>query len=516
MLRKILPLTIIAAASNGAIASEHHKIYTQDFNGYKSNWQLITPVPFDYNKQHLSISEKLAYTPNNHILFDVRWSASTFRNMLNSHWNSSLTSRDVLKAFGSSHSTCTAKLEVGAASIYGPYPHNQKVAELDSDLADCGNRIKIKQNWYPIDKRGNPSSIQIRTFIPTTPGIRYDFSLDYAKRVNGYDKSQKDLYVSINTATIEGAKVNNASLSSQNIDLQTIKLPLNTSHHYSGFNNAKMTFVANNFFTPIIIRANDNPNSYGPILNALKVKASKKQDVTDVHVELCENLYEPYSPQLQRCLTEVEDGGDVFSCNVDEALETIVYGENATPSVGTQIPYVRVTDEGIRTEFDFSRYHPKGMTGPENSNTFYSVGRSGVTTVLMNCPIKGKSLYVREFTGGPQNRTFADYPEQGETKVRMMCLRNEEVEIKWHAIADIGEVDELISNYENNEQLLRTNRTLNVKFGDEYQGCRLTAIRFADKTHKVTMQDDHKLSESQLQSHLLRSDGFEIQALSIH
>lgn len=526
MLQKLLPATFLGLASCWAIADDTNQTFEQDFSGYRQHgWGLIAPVPYRYDDSTLSIEEKLAYTPNNRILFDVRWAERTLRDLLEWQWSDTLSVKEVRQAFNGPYSTCKAKLEVGKASIYGPYPYHMNVAELDSDLYHCGNYIKIKDSdnpyaspygrWYQLDKRGNPSSVRVRTFIPTTPGVRYTFDLDYAKRIYGYDRTQDKLIVNVKSDQLETIKVNGQSLPEDNVDAHRIDLPLTRTQQNNGFNKATVEFVADRFFTPITVRANDKANSYGPLLNSLKVQPSDDQDLTDIHIELCESLYEPYSQNLKECLTNPEPDTNVLSCNVDEALQTVVYGKEEAPE-GSRHAYVRINKEGVRTEADQTRYRPENMTGAEDSSTFYSVGRAGATTVKLNCPVQGKSLFVREFTGGGYNRTFADYPEQGVTKVQLKCLRNGEIESSWLAVADIGEYDELLPGYESNEQLLRTNRTLNVQFGKEYQGCRLTAIRFADKTHRVTMQDKHNLSESQLESHLLRSDGFEIQALGIN
>ncbi|MDN3683811.1 hypothetical protein QW180_05945 [Vibrio sinaloensis] len=85
----------------------------------------------------------------------------------------------------------------------------------------------------------------------------------------------------------------------------------------------------------------------------------------------------------------------------------------------------------------------------------------------------------------------------------------------WYALADLGNADQIVESYTERQQLLRTNKTINVHFDDKFESCRLTAIRFSDRTHKITTDDHHYFSEERLEQHLAKSDGFEIQALSI-
>ncbi|WP_394145204.1 hypothetical protein [Vibrio atypicus] len=517
MLKKTaIALTSVCAFS--AIADSYGESYSQDFSGYSiQGWGLVAPVPFKYEDRKITLEEKLAYTNSNKILFDVRWTQKTLRALLGSQWDDSLSLRNIRQAFNGDNSTCKAKLEVGRAHIYGPYAYDQFVAELDSDLRHCGNAINIENksgeyNSYTINRSGNASTVRLRTFIPTIPGVRYTFDLDYGTRFSGYDKTQENLIVRLRSDSIEKAELNDVEQTNALVNEHKITLPLPKYVPNQDFYNAKIEFVADRFFTPIFIRPNDKPNSYGPLLESLNVAPSVNQDLTPEHIELCQSFFKPYSRDLKRCLTTPEPENNLLSCNVDAALQNVVYGKDyADPSIRHE--FVRVNREGARPFSDQTRYIPAGMTGAENSSNFYSVGRSGMTTVRLNCPIEGKSLYVREFSAN--GVSFAQYPEQGKTKIHLKCLDGDDITSSWYAVADVGEVDQVVSSYTGNDQLLRTNKSLNIQFDDEFEGCRLTAIRFVDQTHKITTQDPHNFDESGLERHITSSDGFEIQALRI-
>lgn len=517
MLKKTI-FTLASVCAFSAVADSYGESYSQDFSEYAiKGWGLIAPVPFHFEDRNFTRAEKLAYTENNRILFDVRWTQNTLKALLGSKWNDNLSLRNIRKAFNSHNSTCKAKLEVGRAYIYGPYAYDQHVAELDSDLHHCGNSIDIENingeyNTYTIDRSDNASGVRLRTYIPTIPGVRYTFDLDYGSRFSGYDPTQDKLFIRLRSDNIEKAALNGIDLTASLVNEHKISLPLPVSVPNNDFYTAKVEFVADRFFTPIFIRSNDKPNSYGPLLESLNISPSANQKLTSEHIELCKSFYKPYSNELKRCLTTPEPESNLLSCNLDAALQNVIYGkEYADPSIRHE--FVRVNREGARPFSDQTRYIPAGMTGAEDSSSFYSVGRSGMTTVRLNCPIEGKSLYVREFSGG--GVSFAQYPEQGKTKVHLKCLDGDDITSSWHALADVGEVDQIVSSYTGNDQLLRTNRSLNIKFDSEFEGCRLTAIRFVDQTHKITTKDPHNFDEASLERHINSSDGFEIQALSI-
>lgn len=518
MLKKtIIALSGVFACS--AIADSYGDSYSQDFSGYSiPNWDLIAPVPYKYEDRNLSLEERLAYTNNHQILFDVRWTHNTLKTLLGSQWDEELSLRNIRQAFNETNSTCKAKLEIGKAHIYGPYDDDQYVAELDSDLNHCDSSINIENNSgeynnYAINRTSRASSVRLRTFIPTTPGVRYVFNLNYGSRFSGYDPTQDKLSIGIRSDQIEKALLNDVDNTSDLIDEHIIQLPLPKHVPNQGFYNAKIEFIADRFLTPIFIRSNDKPDSFGPLLASVDITPSSNQELSSEHVELCQSFYKPYSQDLKRCLTTPEQQSELMSCDLDAALQNVVYGRDTLDS-SIRHESVRVNKEGGRPNSDQRRYIPARMTGPENSSSFYSLGLAGVTTVKLNCPIKGKSLHLREFSSG--GYSFAKYPEQGKVKVQLQCLDDSTINSTWYALAESGDMDQIVESYTSNDQLLRTNSALNVQFGDEFHGCRLTAIRFIDTTHKLTTSDPHEIKESRLEAYLDSSDGLDIQALAIH
>ncbi|MBD1555989.1 hemolysin [Vibrio sp. S9_S30] len=247
-----------------------------------------------------------------------------------------------------------------------------------------------------------------------------------------------------------------------------------------GFKSAKITFKADRFFTPISLEDTGHPDSWGILVT--KVESNEIQ--ANPYEMACQMFY-PNDPERQKaCLTSTgEPTVPVDSCNlsIDENLGNFV-----------------VNKQGYRAQNEPFRYVPQNIF---DSRNYYSVGKGGIATlnlasngVSSGCDIQGKTLSLDEFTGN--NWNYQRFAEQGLTKVLLACEQGNETVLNWETLE---------TAYPDN--LLITNHKISKTFNDDkYAGCKLRAIRFVDRTHKIP---------SYQQGYSAISDGFDIRNLKL-
>ncbi len=477
--------------------------YQQDFSIYQDRffpnrqWGLMNPtVPSAYG-QRLSKDQKEAYSDGSTLEFEARWARRAIKAMLKENF------KPLMKEYGIhqlraaiDRSGCRAQMEVGLSTIYnGQLVHdtdssqNIVVTELDSGTNRCDNRFTIDGQSYPLYKEGNPSSVRLRTFVPTVPGSEYAIDLTYATRTSGgmRDFSQSSVIVRIGSQSIQSAEIRGIGELGYAIDGRRIDLPLEFDTTVSesdlehGFFKATIRFVAHQYYTPIVVRANDKADSYGPVINQVHSRTIS----TAPHFGLCSALYPPHSNALRKCLNAEDPAQTLLTCDLPVALSQQLAKGDSAKGLSS---FVRVNKEGLRNG-NANRYDPASMV---RDDWYYSLGKAGKTTVRLNCPIEGKTLSFSEFTGGNQN--YQQYAEKGIVKIKTVCLDSTKPQDGWQVLSSNG------------DNVLTTNEAVSKTFGSDYQGCRLTHIRFIDKTHKIP---------STQQGYIANSDGMEINQLKI-
>ncbi|PKF78503.1 hypothetical protein CW749_15620 [Vibrio sp. vnigr-6D03] len=467
--------------------------YVQDFNSYKNQvWGYWATVDLSPN-QTLSPSNKAAYTTSGqNILFETRWTWNTLRKMLGSNQFDELRNSigiDEIRRLVDQ--VCEARAEVGKHKTYNfgsPLPwweqKKQYLTELDSDTYHCQKHkpaIYVSGKRYDLSyPKNNASTVNLRTFIPTTPGSEYEVEIRYTKRNyhNSSNNAYRDVAVWVR-GDIESAKLDGGSNAS--FDGQRVSLPAapHASRDGHGFYVARIKFTADRFHTAIAIADKGLPDSYGILVNKVRTHVTK----VNPNKETCEVLFPAGSQELLNCLNGGEPAPEVISCNleVDSTLGNVV-----------------VDQAGYRATSEPWRYDPLNILHTKN---FYGVGREGITTFNMasngkysGCPIKGKRLRLDEYTAN--NWDYERWAEQGLVKVKLSCVDNGIRASRWEVVET-----ELENNY------LITNKKIDKLFNDaKYDNCLLTAVRFVDRTHLIP--------ESQ-SGYDANSDGFDVRAMRI-
>ncbi|CCN83154.1 hypothetical protein VIBNISFn27_1010011 [Vibrio nigripulchritudo SFn27] len=468
--------------------------YVQDFKSYSNQvghyWATVDLSP----NQTLSPSNKAAYTTSSQkILFEVRWTWNTLRKMLGaSQFDELRNSIGVDEIRRLVDNVCEARAEVGKHKTYNfgsplPWWEQKKhyLTELDSDTYHCKKHnpaIYVGGKRYGLSyPQNNASTVNLRTFIPTTPGSEYEVEIRYTKRNyhNNASNVYRDLAVWVR-GDILSAKLDGGSNAS--FDGHRVSLPASPSAHRDshGFYVARIKFKADRFHTAVALADKGLPDSYGILVNKVRTHVTK----VNPNKEQCELLFPAGSPELLNCLNGGEPAPEEISCNleVDESLGNVV-----------------VDNAGFRLTAEPWRYDPANILHHKN---FYGVGREGIITFKLanngkfaGCPIKDKRLTLDEYTAN--NWDYERYAEQGLIKVKLSCVENGIRASRWEVVET-----ELENNY------LITNKKIDKLFNDSaYDNCLLTEVRFVDRTHLIP---------SSQAGYDANSDGFDIRAMKIN
>lgn len=468
-----------------------NKQLIQDFNDFtnqlsRGSWGL---VDFDNNGQPVTEDDKDTFVEGREILFQVKWTERTLRGFLgDDNFESLKTNIGVDEIRSLVEDYCPAKLEVGTHRTYGRNFNTGYTSELDSDTYHCqrGSSIYADGNSYALNFRGNASTVIIESFLPTVPGATYELDVDYQKRnyntsVNP-DQAFRELVVQV-SSDIEEVAVQ--GLTDIETDSHTGYLPINKPFNASdldgGFAQAKVTFKADRFYTPISLKDTGHADSYG----ILVTKVVSDETMANPFEVACQ-MFHPNDPELQKeCLTSTgKPTVTPESCDlsIDESLGNFV-----------------VNKPGYRAENEPFRYVPQNIFHHKN---YYSVGKGGVVTlnlayngVYSGCDVQNRTLSLDEFTGN--NWDFQRFAEQGLTKVLLACEQDNETVLNWETLETTFPDNLLITNH-------KINKTFN---DDKYSSCKLRAIRFVDRTHKIP---------SYQPGYSAISDGFDIRNLKLN
>ncbi|CCN83153.1 hypothetical protein VIBNISFn27_1010012 [Vibrio nigripulchritudo SFn27] len=498
MTRRVLFTATTLALTTVSAFAVSGETYTQNFSGFadqtdRGSWGTITFTP---GEPSLTPSDKAAYTnASDELLFEVRWTWNTMRRMLGKPaFNKLRKEIGVQKLRELIDEQCEARVEVGTQRTYnyGAPSVGGYVAEMDSDIYHCNrNNPKITVNGvvYPLSYPQKSSTVNMRTFVPTTPGSKYTLTIKYHKRNYNYSRfgiNANQAYRNMNV-WVRGA-LEEASLEGLG-DIaftgQRVRLPANPAvsdaNQEDGFNVATISFTANRFYTPVALADSGHPDSYGLLINEIQTEVTEENPFK----ETCELFFPPNSGGLKKCLTSGgEETPSILSCNleIDETLGNF-----------------KVNREGYRIESEPWRYDPNNLFHAKN---YYSVGKAGISTLRLanngqfsGCPIYGKTLKLEEFTGN--NWDYERYAEQGWVQVRLACLDENNLRVaRWETL----ETD-------HPDNLLITAKKIDKVFNDDnYQSCLLRAIRFVDRTH--TIPEDQPGYDA-------NSDGYEIRNVRI-
>ncbi len=511
----LLPMgvaSLIAMSSSAVALDLPQDQYHQDFSGYENSfdrgsWELIygndNPFYIAYPYSSLNQTAKDLYSielDGQHLLiFDARWRRATLKEMLDDQFKP-LVKEDGIKPNeirqALDDADCSAYIEVGTSNTYG-FPAGNNVIELDGDTYLCNaNQITLTNpaanNAIPtIDKSGKPSALRLRTFVPTIPGATYSFDIYYNKRLNAAGRFDENdaLITKVRAKSFDSVLLDGYAtpIVDNSFEGGRIELPydVNATTH-DGFYKATITFIAQDYFTRVILRGNDASESFGPIVNKVQ---STKISVPEAQFDMCSMFYDYGSKNFKKCMHAEGDNYN-FACDFT----------NDDPNDPNSVKYI-INKPGIHTPGNAQRYIPKNMSvlnridGNGSLGTYYSVGLEGKTTVKLNCPVAGQTLKLNEFTNGI-NQDINSYPEQGKVKAKIKCLDDGNEHHGWVLLTkNSANEDDVEDNF------LVTNEYLSYDFNAEsYKGCLMTKLVFIDKT-------------SDLPNAPVDTDGFEVQGL---
>ncbi|MEZ9234146.1 hypothetical protein [Shewanella sp. 10N.286.52.A9] len=460
-------LALSCSTASVAQAEELELVSGQYFYGYEEqfnhgSWGIIDDLDFselqEENPNSLKRELKALYSEDEKMYFDVQWTRKTLKKMFPEQWAQVKNlegdeRRDAIKNIR--NQACDAKMEVGYATTYG-IDGEGYAAELDTHA--CGGETQL-------------GTVRMRTYVPTVPGAKYAISVKYQKRDYDYEahgarneaNAYRDLIVRV------GSEKHNLSLDA--VEGESLD---------QGFKKAWITFTADRFYTPVILRDSGFPDSYGVLIRG--VQAFKTED-NDRELE-CAAYYPEFSRDLKRCLVGDVDP-NLMGCDLTQATLNWTKGDKLIDDESRSI------EENI---FSTAK------------NTFLSLGQAGKLNLILkenginaSCPISGKTLHLNEYTGN--NGTYEEYAEKGVIAVKLLGCMDDSLNgvsllANQHFSADPEKPFEL-----------QTNDKFEYNFAPEvYAECRLSRITIKDKTHKIP--------ETQ-QGYVENSDGIDLNKMTL-
>ncbi|CAH0526075.1 hypothetical protein [Vibrio hippocampi] len=429
------------------------------------------------------------------IHFETIWTRSTLKAMLGLDNFKALRQDYTVKEIRTAvNDVCAPVLELGTAATYGA-PYNIKsnevnyIAELDSDSKHCTGRSVTVGTAAPLPiLGGNPANVRIRSFVPTVPGATYSMDVEFQKRsTNSRDVGDLIVRVGGEVMSVAGVDGIDWDTGDQRAVFPTTPAVVDINELEHGFFKGTVTFKATRFFTPINLRDNGIPDSYGVLVDDVTVTQTQPNELYD----WCSMLFKAQSKNLKLCLQGNDESSDnFFSCDFDNLI-------------GRNVKIKRKTEGGHSPELI------QNLTGDQGSSTFFRMGLNARVTIPMagrGCPIYNNTLALNEFTNNYPAETFSDYPEQGTVTAVLRCYdANEDSMYTRNVVLNKVEEVDLTSGItpDDDETLLRTNQEIFYTFdGDEDKSCRLVKVRIKDKTPRISPTS-------------ISHDGIDIQGLRI-
>jgi hypothetical protein len=311
---------------------------------------------------------------------------------------------------------CAPKLEVGKASVYKVGDSANMVAELDSDLSHCN----INGN--------EPANVNLRSFIPTKVGYNYQVTAMYQMRDYNMPKNAYRHFVMRFGSSAEHFE------------------PV-----FNGFTEASIDIVATHKYSVLVLRDNGLPDSYGILVDDIKVSELGKV----AHYNACAALFAENSKGFRKCIAGEVDTNQ--SCSMD-AMTAIKYSPGAgITEHRSNIANAFVNEEAIQGSINFLSLGLKGKL---------KVG-CYIDGYAATYPIFNKQISLREISWG--NATPQSYPEQARIRVQLTSCDNDEL------------------NGNNHLGIVSTGESFSYDFtqnidGVKYSGCRLKSAMIIDKT----------------------------------
>ncbi|MCC4833785.1 hypothetical protein LMH66_14170 [Shewanella sp. 10N.7] len=432
------------------VAGQYFYGYEDQFNN--GTWGIIDDLDFselqEENPNSLKRELKALYSEDGKMYFDVQWTRKTLKKMFPAEWENvkSLDGDERRAAIKQlRNQACDARMEVGYATTYG-IDGEGYAAELDTHA--CNNEQKL-------------GTVRMRTYVPTVPGAEYAISVKYQKRDYDYERlgarneaqAFRDLIVRVGS---EKHKLSIDAVEGESLD--------------QGFKKAWITFTADRFYTPLILRDSGFPDSYGILIRG--VQAFKTAD-NERELE-CSAYYAAHTRALKRCLVGDVDPQSI-GCDLTAANIEWIQGEKVSTNPD------RSTVSNV-----FSTANDKFLTLGQAGKLKLTMRQNGINAA---CPIAGKTLKFNEFTANDQ--TYLTYAEKGVIGIKLIGCEDESQNgrtllANQHYSAD-----------PENPYEVQTSDIFEYNFAPEfYQGCRLSKVVITDRTDQIPETQEGYISYS--------------------
>lgn len=386
--------------------STSEALYVQDFESFDNNrnW-FLSDFGLDSN------SSKEEYTDGKMLKFDIRWTNRS-RKMLADKMG--YERKEMTHELA--NSLCEPKIEIGKEKAYVGGSSQNMISELDTDMSHCS----INGN--------EPAAISIRSFVKTQIGHKYKVSLSYKMRnySNISDKSYRDLVVRF------GRELEKFD---SNLD---------------GFKTVELNTIAVNKFSKLVLKDNGLPNSFGVLVDDIKVYDLGKVDNYDT----CLSKFKLNSRGFKKCVV-----------NEVDTDQTCDFSDLSTVSI-------KASDKAIVSS---NRRVKENIFNTKTSGiNFFSLGLKG--RVNLACTIDGhralydvfgKTVSFREISFG--NVNMSSYPEMAKVRVKLQDCENEELN-KTITIGEIKTKEIFEYTFEENTE------------GVSYFGCKMNKLIIKDIT----------------------------------
>ncbi len=240
---------------------------TQDWQGFFNgvDWYLTDFGLFlDSNRSD--------YVASDEIKFDISWTKRTRKLMADAM---GIDRDDMDRELA--NSICPAQIEVGKASHYGAGTSSNMIAELDSDLSQCGVEGE------------EPATIRIRSFIPTKVGVHYRAEVKY--RMRSYDNMPHNAY--------------------RHLVMRFGKTKVHFEPVFDAFHTATIEILAKRAYSKLTLTDNGLPDSYGILIDDIQVFELDQNALYDS----CIALFAQNSKGFRQCLLGEVDVDQ--SCTMD-------------------------------------------------------------------------------------------------------------------------------------------------------------------------------------------------------
>jgi len=220
---------------------------------------------------------------------------------------------------------------------------------------------------------------------------------------------------------------------------------------FGEFTEATIRIVATHKYSALVLRDNGLPDSYGILVDDIKVSELGKVE----HYDACATLFTENSKGFRKCISGEVDSNQ--SCSMD-AMTTIKYLPGAGVSEQrSNLAHAFVNEEATQGNINFLSL---GLKGKLKVGCF-------INGYSATYPIFNKQLSLREISWG--NATPQNYPEQARIRARLTGCDNDQL------------------NGNNHLGLISTSERFSYDFtenidGVSYSGCQLKSVIIIDKT----------------------------------